>query len=151
AAALDPNTPSHWNRLTGTNIYLRKYSDALLAVEHEFALSPNAWRCEWLRALIPMQWKGDLSAFEHLRPPPEGGFGLWLTTKLFLHRFDEAEALVRNDPRETLPGFGLAAAPKSLYFAQLYTLKNEKLKAREQFEAALPIVERATFESPLRA
>ena len=68
AALLDPNTATSWDRLIGTYLAVRRYPAAMRAAEREIALNPNSWRCEWLRAMILRQWKGDLSAFEHLRP-----------------------------------------------------------------------------------
>jgi serine/threonine-protein kinase len=153
AAVLDPNTARGWDRLIGTNIWLRRYPAALQAIEREITVAPNSWRLEWLRAWVPMQWKGDLTALEHLRRPPETEYErsakLWYSTSMILRRYDEAEALVRDYPRDTIPGFGLAA-PKSLFLGDIYRYRKDEAKAREYFEAARPIVESIVSQSPLQ-
>jgi TolB-like protein/Tfp pilus assembly protein PilF len=155
AAALDPNTPNGWDRLIGTNIYLRRYAAAIEAVDREKALLPNSWRCEWLRAIIAREWKGDLTGLQHLRPPPANErvlyTDLWFDTQMSLRHFDRAEEIVRNDPREMIPGYAQPPAPKSLFLGRIYAARKDERKAREYFEAALPILEQAVAESPLKA
>ena len=126
AAALDPNTAVRWQPVYETNLYMRRYPVALRALEREIALNPNSWRCEWLRALLMRQWKGDLSASQHLRPPP-GNAGEhpvlpWFNTLLNVHRFDDAEEVVHSDPREMMQWY-LGRAPKSLFLGYLYRAK----------------------------
>jgi TolB-like protein len=152
AAALDPLTAERWNTLFGINFQTRRYSAALDAIEHEIALMPNSWRCEWQRALILMSSKGDLSGFERLRPQPTSDgnvyHGLGFGTLMLLRHYDEAEAMVRNDRREMLPGFDLGLVPKSLFFGYICEANKDQKKGREYFEAALPFAERAVAEAP---
>ena len=154
AAALDPNDATRWDYVYDTNFWMRRYPAALRAVEREIALTPNSWRCEWLRAWTLMAWKGDLTALENLRPEPaaerEIYTWLWFNTNMMLRRYDEAEAIVKSDPRDMLPGLGpLPIIPKSFFLGYVYQTKRDEEKARESFEATLPIVERAAAESPL--
>jgi TolB-like protein/regulator of sirC expression with transglutaminase-like and TPR domain len=156
AAALDPNTPIRWEAVYAINLWMRHYPAASRAIERAIALNPNSWRCEWLRALLARQWKGDLSALAHLRPPPESQSARelyvnhWFNALLNLRRFDAAEEVVRNDPRKMMPT-GLSLAPKSYFLGYVYAAKKDQLKACEYFEAALPIMEHAVTESPLDA
>jgi serine/threonine protein kinase/tetratricopeptide (TPR) repeat protein len=155
AAALDPNTALRWDAVYATNLYMRRYREASKAIERSIALSPNSWRCEWLRALLARQWKGDLSELEHLRPPPaaerERLADPWFNTQMSLRRFDKAEGILRNDPREMIPESPGAPTPKSLFLGEVYAARKDERKAREYFEAALPVLERAVKESPLDA
>ena len=152
AAALDPLTPERWNTLFGVNYQTRRYPAALEAMEHEIALMPNSWRCEWQRALILMSWKGDLSGFAQLRPQPttDGNVyhGLAFETLMLLRRYDKAEAMVREDARQLLPGFDLGPMPKSLFFGYICEARKGESKAREYLQAALPFAERAVAELP---
>jgi tetratricopeptide (TPR) repeat protein len=133
---------------------MRRYPAALRALEREIALNPNSWRSEWLRALLMKQWKGDLSASQHLRPPTGNAREIyvhhWFNTLLNVHRFDDAEEIVRSDPREMLPWY-TGSVPKSFFLGYLYRAKKDERKAREYFEAALPVMERALTEAPMDA
>jgi serine/threonine-protein kinase len=135
---------------------MRRYPAALRAVEREIALMPNSWRCEWLRAWTFMAWKSDLSGLENLRPEPaaerEIYTWLWFNTNVMLKRYEEAEAILREDPRDMLPGFGpIPTAPKSFLLGYVYQARKDDEKTNKYFEEALPIVERAAAESPLDA
>ena len=154
AATLDPNTGFSWDNLYATNLWMRRYPAALQALEREIALAPNSWRCEMLRALLMRQWKGDLSESQRLRPPAGLAREIyphyWFYTLLSVHRFDDAEELVRSDPREMVPWY-TGSVPKSVFFGNLYRARKDKQKAREYFEAAVPIMERAVAQSPMDA
>jgi serine/threonine-protein kinase len=77
---------------------------------------------------------------------------LWFITQLYARDFDKAEAIVRDDARETLPGYGFkGTAPKSLFLGRIYSEKGDDVKAREHYEASLPLLEQAVAESPLDA
>jgi serine/threonine protein kinase/tetratricopeptide (TPR) repeat protein len=156
AAELDPKTPIRWEALYATNIYMRHYSAALRALQRGIELNPNSWRCEYLRVWLLLQWKGDCAGLKQLRPPPSATFTrysyLWFITRLYAREFDKAEAIIRDDPRDTLPGYGFKdTAPKSLFLGRIYSEKGDELKAREQFNAALPAVEQAVAQLPLDA
>ena len=156
AAQLDPNTASRWDDVYSTNLWMRRYPAALEALQRQIALAPNSWRCEYLRAWLFLQWKGDAAGLRHLRPPPMPDATrysyLWFITQLYARDFDKAEAIVRDDPRENLPGYGFkGVAPKSLFLGRIYSEKGDDVTAREYFAAALPALEEAVTESPLDA
>jgi serine/threonine protein kinase/tetratricopeptide (TPR) repeat protein len=151
SAALDPNTPIRWEAVYATNVWMRRYAAASRALERAIALNPNSWRCEWLRALLDRQWKGDLKALEHLRPPGANDREIypdrWFNIQATLHHFDAAEAFVRSDPREMLP-YGGTRVPKSFFLGYVCSYKKDEAKAREYFQAALPMMEHAVDETP---
>jgi serine/threonine protein kinase/tetratricopeptide (TPR) repeat protein len=156
AAQLDPNTASRWDDVYSTNLWLRRYPAALEALQRQIALAPNSWRCEWLRVWLFLQWKGDAAGLRRLRPPPWPEATrysyLWFITQLYARDFDKAEAIVRDDPRERLPGYGFkGGAPKSLFLGRIYSEKGDGVKAREHYAAALPVVEESVRQSPLDA
>ncbi len=68
---------------------------------------------------------------------------------MFLRRYDEAEKIVREDPRDAIPGNRLHAAPKSLFLGDIYFWKKDEAKARQYYESALPLMERVVEEAPL--
>ncbi len=151
SAVLDPNTPIRWEAVFATNVYMRRYAAASQALERAIRLNPNSWRCEWLRAQLAQQWKGDLTALEHLRSPGPNDreiyFEHWFNIQTSLHRFDATEEYIRSDSREILP-FGGARAPKSFFLGCLARYRKDEAKAREYFQAALPMVEQDVTESP---
>ena len=156
AAQLDPNTASRWDDVYSTNLWMRRYPAALEALQHEIALAPNSWRSEYLRVWLFLQWKGDTAGLRQLRPPPTADATrysyLWFITQLYARDFDKAEAIIRDDPRETLPGYGFkGTAPKSIFLGRIYSEKGDDAKAREHFQASLRLIEQAVAESPLDA
>ena len=153
AAALDPNTALRWETLYATSIYMRRYPQALEAIDRAISLNPNSWRCAWLRALLFRQWKGDLKPLEQLRRLPESereSLPHWFNTLLVLHRFDAAEALVQSDAREMIPFYG-SPVPKSFLLGFVHASKKDEPKAREYFQATLPVIQQAIVRAPLDA
>ena len=63
-----------------------------------------------------------------------------------LRQWDEAEKILRDDPRESFSSGGVENVPKSLLLGDLYFEKNDKAKAQECFEAARPAIERLARE-----
>jgi len=153
AAALDPNTADRWHRVFYGNLALRRYAVAAQAMDRAVALSPNSWLFELHRVWLPIWWKGDISALEQLRAPVgadrEHYTADWIGVQMFLRRYDEAEKIVREDPRDAIRGNSLHAAPKSLFLGDIYFWKKDEAKARQYYESALPLVERAVEEAPL--
>ena len=113
AAALDPNTADRWHRVFYGNLALRRYAVAAQAMDRAVALSPNSWLFELHRVWLPIWWKGDISALEQLRAPlgtdRERYTADWIGVQMFLRRYDEAEKIVREDPRDAIPGNRLHA------------------------------------------
>src|SRR5947208_980016 len=103
-----------------------------------------------------MLWKGDLSGLERLRAPT-GNRPEELHTedrflaKLLLRKYDEAEKILREDPREAFPSGSGPGVPKSLLFGELYLARKDMIKAREYFEAARPAIEHLVEQKPLDA
>ena len=58
---------------------------------------------------------------------------------------------MRDDPREQITWGGLPAAPKAFALGEIFFAKKDGAKARECFEAALPVIERSVREAPLDA
>jgi serine/threonine-protein kinase len=104
------------------------------------------------RVWLPVWWKGDISALEQLRAPVgadrERYTADWIGVQMFLRRYDEAEKIVREDPRDAIRGNSLHAAPKSLFLGDIYFWKKDEAKARQYYESALPLMERAAEEAP---
>jgi serine/threonine-protein kinase len=154
AASLDPNTADRWHRVYYGNLALRRYPAAAQALDRAIALSPNSWLFELHRAWLQVQWRGDVAALKQLRAPSDSRddpYTDWVRTKVFLAAHDEAEKVVRADPREGIPWGGLPTAPKSLVLGNIAFAKKDGAKAREYLEAACPEVERAVREAPLDA
>jgi serine/threonine protein kinase/tetratricopeptide (TPR) repeat protein len=155
AAALDPNNPERWHRLFYGYELVRDYSAAAAALDRAMALDPNSWPFEFSRALLHIFWKGDLTQMEHLRAPTGNDPEEFHTeervaAKIWLRRYDEAEKILRDDPRETFPS-GIGALPKALLFGDVYLAKGDIVRARESFEAARPVIERLVKDRPLDA
>jgi serine/threonine protein kinase/Flp pilus assembly protein TadD len=153
AAALDPNTPDRWHRIFYSYELTRNYPAASAALDRAIALSPNSWDFELHRAFLKFFWNGDLTGLEQLRAPTgmtpddrktEDRFAV----KRLLRKFDEAESILRQDPRETLSWAGVRNVPKSFLFGEVYFQAGRKEQARTAYAAALPSVERSAQENP---
>ena len=148
AASLDPNNHERWHYLCGSYRLVRNFPAAAEALDHAIALSPNSWNYAAHKALLQIYWKGDLSAVDKVRapaggypedPPTEDRFQL----KLYQRKYEEAESILRDDPREDLAG-----TPKAFLLGEVYSLKKDKEKARANFEASLPVIERLVQAKP---
>ena len=147
AASLDPNNAERWDRIFYTHELMRNYPEAARALDHAIALDPNSWSMEFHRAQLYVFWKGDLTPMDHLRAPTGGRPEDWHTAdrfvaKLWLRKYDEAEKLLRDDPREKLGPY----QPKSLLMGYLYLAKGDKAAASRFFEAARPLMEERVRE-----
>src|SRR5207244_9533296 len=65
--------------------------------------------------------------------------------------FAEAETLLLNFPKDTLETDSDVPTPKSILLAELYWQSKQTAKARAQYEAARPIVERGVHDNPNNA
>ena len=156
AVSLDPNNPERWHRLFYAHELTRNYGAAAEALDQAIALDPNSWDFEFHRAALQMFWKGDLSGFERLRAPAGNSPDELHTedrflARLLLREYDEAEKILRDDPRESFSSGNRPGVPKSLLFGELYLAKKNTMKAREYFEAARPAIEHLVKQKPLEA
>jgi len=68
-----------------------------------------------------------------------------------LREYDEAEKILRDDPRESFSNGNRLAVPKSLLFGELHLARKNTIKAREYFEAARPAIEHLVEQKPMDA
>ena len=132
---------------------IRNYTAAAEALDRAIALSPNRWEYELDRGYLNLCWKGELNTLERLRAPTgttpddlhtEERFAV----KNLLRRYDEAENILRQDPRETFFWIGARGVPKSHLLGGLYFQAGDREKARAAYAAALPVLERAVEKTP---
>lgn len=154
AVALDPNSIERWDRLFYNYELTRNYAAAAEALDRVIALAPVAWKYQWHRGFLQLFWKGDLSVLQQMPDPPRDD-PEWphteerLLIKMFVRKYDEAEKVLLEDPREIFTWAYMRGLPKSAALGQIYARKNEPVKAHQYFEAARPILERAVAERPL--
>jgi tetratricopeptide (TPR) repeat protein len=152
AAELDPNNPERWDRLFYSHELVRNYPAANSALDRAIALNPNSWTFEYHRAQLYMFWKGDLAPMEHLRAPTGTAPASLYTAermyaKMLLRKWDEAEKIIQDDPREIIINDDhVRVIPKAFFLAELYFARNDRARARHFFEAVLPFAERLVQE-----
>src|SRR6266498_5180214 len=108
--------------------------------------APNSLSARAAKAMLPLDWKGDLSMMEKDladMPPgvdPEGLVTFGRVQLMMLQRkFPEALAVLKQLP-QAVPHDD---KPREFFEGVIYTFLNDKEKARSAFERARPVVEEA--------
>ena len=113
--------------------------------------APNSLSARAAKAMLPLDWKGDLSMMEKDladMPPgvdPEGLVTFGRVQLLMLQRkFPEALAVLK----QLSPGLSHDSKPREFLEGAIYTFLNDREKARSAFEHARPIAEQSLREAP---
>jgi TolB-like protein/Flp pilus assembly protein TadD len=113
--------------------------------------APNSLSARAAKAMLPLDWKGDLSMMEKDladMPPgvdPEGLVTFGRVQLLMLQRkFPEALAVLKR----LSPDLSHDSKPREFLEGAIYTFLNDKEKARSAFEHARPIAEQSLREAP---
>ena len=113
--------------------------------------APNSLSARAAKAMLPLDWKGDLSMMEKDladMPPgvdPEGLVTFGRVQLLMLQRkFPEALAVLK----QLSPDFSHDSKPREFLEGAIYTFLNDREKARSAFEHARPIAEQSLREAP---
>jgi TolB-like protein/Tfp pilus assembly protein PilF len=113
--------------------------------------APNSLSARAAKAMLPLDWKGDLSIMEKDladMPPgvdPEGLVTFGRVQLLMLQRkFPEALAVLK----QLSPDLSHDSKPREFLEGAIYTFLNDREKARSAFEHARPIAEQSLREAP---
>jgi TolB-like protein/Tfp pilus assembly protein PilF len=113
--------------------------------------APNSLSARAAKAMLPLDWKGDLSMMEKDladMPPgvdPEGLVTFGRVQLLMLQRkFPEALAVLK----QLSPDLSHDSKPREFLEGAIYTFLNDREKARSAFEHARPIAEQSLREAP---
>ncbi len=113
--------------------------------------APNSLSARAAKAMLPLDWKGDLSMMEKDladTPPgvdPEGLVTFGRVQLLMLQRkFPEALAVLK----QLSPDLSHDSKPREFLEGAIYTFLNDREKARSAFEHARPIAEQSLREAP---
>jgi serine/threonine-protein kinase len=154
AARLDPRIKSY--NLAETLILVRRYEEADQLLDQRLARAPDSITV-MTKAWVQEAWKGDTQLAKKVlreiraRLDPEGRVGL--SELFFVHilRHNPREALAFLDwsPADTVSG-GLAIWPKVFLYALAHEALDEPTRAREEYQAAVPLLESLVNKSPER-
>jgi TolB-like protein/Flp pilus assembly protein TadD len=113
--------------------------------------APNSLSARAAKAMLPLDWKGDLSMMEKDladMPPgvdPEGLVTFGRVQLLMLQRkFPEALAVLK----QLSPDLSHDSKPREFLEGAIYTFLNDRERARSAFEHARPIAEQSLREAP---
>jgi TolB-like protein/Flp pilus assembly protein TadD len=113
--------------------------------------APNSLSARAAKAMLPLDWKGDLSMMEKDladMPPgvdPEGLVTFGRVQLLMLQRkFPEALAVLK----QLSPDLSHDSKPREFLEGAIYTFLNDREKARSAFKHARPIAEQSLREAP---
>ena len=155
AVARNPKDPVLLRNLALNYVATRDYASAAKTFDRAIALAPEDFEIKALRAWVDVYAKGDFTRFHKLlAESPEGpntspvAALARFNVQFFQRKFDEAIASLAKTPFDNMRGETSAPLPKSFLAAQAYRAKGDAEQARQAYEQALPIAERALAESP---
>ena len=155
AASLSPRDATVLENLGINYAALKNYEAADKTYDQGIAAAPQSFNLRGLKAKLALEWKGDLSVSEKALaevPPgvdPEGLITLSRVNVLMLRRkFPEALQALQQWPGDAFHGDSTMPIPKSLVEGALYSFLGDHTNAREAFERARELAEKAVRESP---
>lgn len=158
AVSLNPKDAVLIRNLASNYLALRDYPTAAKMFDKAVALAPQDFEIKSLRAWVDVYWKGDFARFHQLLgdSAPEADSSpvevLARFNVLFFERkFDEALAALAKSRWENMRGETSAPLPKSFLVAQVYHALGDADRARDGYEQALGMAERAVADSPADA
>jgi serine/threonine-protein kinase len=154
AARLDPRPRSY--NLAETLILVRRYEEADQLLDRLLTRAPDSITVV-TKAWVQEAWKGDTQLTKKVlresraRLDPEGRMGLSEFFFVSILRDNPREALTFLDwfPADTISG-GLAIWPKVFLYALVHEALDQPTRAREEYQAALPLLESLVNKSPQR-
>jgi len=151
AASVSPKDAWVVQNLADTYYAARNFEIADKIFDRAIEAAPNSFGPRAEKAKLAMDWKGDLSVIEKLLAEMSTGVdsdGLVTFTRmqvlLLQRKFSDALAILQQTPQEVFND----GRPKEFFEGVIYTLLNDKEKARSAFERARPIAEKALREGP---
>jgi TolB-like protein/class 3 adenylate cyclase/Flp pilus assembly protein TadD len=160
SASLTPRDAFAWGNVAGTYYAIRDFPSAAKATEHGIDLDPNFWNNREIRALVEIDWKGDLSLLEKFVAAmpesfdPDGQVTFsHVYLKILQRKYNEALQVLNKSPAgHSAPSWVLPTQfPKSFLMAEVYRLMNDMPKARVSFAEAQHIIEQSIAENPADA
>jgi TolB-like protein/thioredoxin-like negative regulator of GroEL len=151
AASLSPKDSFILVNLADNYLANKNFETADKIFDRAIEAAPDALNARAEKAMLAVDWKGDLSVMEKMlaqvRPgvDPEGYVTFGRVQLLMLQRkFPEALAVLKQLPRD-VPH---EDKPREFLEGAIHTFLNDKEKARSAFEQARPIVEQSVREAP---
>ena len=157
-AALDPQNPNVARNLLITNTALRRWPDAMHAVERWQAIAPDSVTAKIQAGYLNLWWKGDTSTLKELLAKIPSGTdpdGIVTCTRwevaMIERDFAAAAAVLQNSSVESLDYLNSEATPKTFFEGCILLAQGNTKGAREKFEQAREKSEAAVRESPTTA
>ena len=155
SASLDPKNANNLINLAFNYMATRNFETGDKTLDRIIAVAPQSIQAHGLKALLAMNWKGDLSVaekqFSWIAPENDpDGVMTWARTGFLILRRNYAEALqvVQRFRGETLAAANSAPVPKTFFEGTCYKLQGDEAKAKEAFERARVVSEQLIREAP---
>jgi tetratricopeptide (TPR) repeat protein len=151
AVQLDPRSPNELFQLAVTLTITRRYQEADQVADRALRIAPDLVDARDFKAFLHELWKGETElGLETLR----GRSGVLSPASatpalipVMMHHPREALPLLDSLESESLNS-GFAMCPKALLYAVAHEALGEQARARQEYEAALPLLKAAVENSP---
>lgn len=153
ASSLSPRDGSAMVDVSQTLWWMRRYPEAVEAANQAIALSPDQAWSYLSKAFALWSWKGRggtseaRAALEFVPKDHEWAEWSWFTQEEIEGRFDEALRRMETAPDDWIR-IKIQAAPRGLFGAALRRSLGEAKREREEFAAAVPLLEAEVRASP---
>jgi TolB-like protein/Flp pilus assembly protein TadD len=155
AEQLDPRNSVTLYDSSQTYVGLRDWHKAAEGMDRVLSLFPDSFNVKIQRAYVEFFWKGSTApiraALESLPPnlDPDGvvTFARW-DVSLMGRDPDAAEKALTNSTLDTITSQTGVRLPKGYLQACVDLMRGDAAKARAEFEAALPAIEKLVADSP---
>ena len=152
ATYLNPRFADLFGEISWTLSFLRRYPEAVHALDRSLAITPGPWAT--MKGRICLSWKGELETIQSLLDslPLDAHLGMvwtmgWARADVLLlqRRPDDLLDLVRDAPSPVLIA-QMFYIPTSLYAAWAHDLRGDVAAARKAYGAALELLDSAMSE-----
>jgi tetratricopeptide (TPR) repeat protein len=157
ASTLNPKDALLWQNLAINYSAMRRYEDAVRALERGIAAAPDAYPLQIARARLDVDFKGDatrLREFLANPPPPLRGTTDYAVQRAMLTAktgdYPGALKLLRDVPDDRLHKKGEGSYPKAFLLGAVYRALGDVENARAQFENARRELEALVQQRPDR-
>jgi serine/threonine-protein kinase len=153
-AQLDPRSPNALFELAISLTLTRRYQEADQVADRTLTIAPDFVAARRIKAFLRELWNGETELAQEMLRAARGGLllhgsGDRVMIRAMMHHPREAVAILDSFKSESLTDL-LALYPKALLYGVAHEALGEVARARQEYEAALPLLQAEVEKSPRR-